>query len=85
MGTLTFSANFIKGDNFSDFLFALLAEEAHPQRGLLLKERICSSRSKFFPLRVDPIQKGGKHENGRVASPETVPSHLKNESLASFM
>ena len=25
--------------------------------GLLLKERICSSRSKFFPLRVDPIAK----------------------------
>ena len=23
--------------------------------GQLLKERICSSRSKFFPLRVDPI------------------------------
>ena len=26
--------------------------------GLLLKERICSSRSKFFPLRVDPSLKG---------------------------
>ena len=26
-------------------------------RGHLSKERICSSRSKFFPLRVDPIFK----------------------------
>ena len=26
-------------------------------RGQLLKERICSYRSKFFPLRVDPIPK----------------------------
>ena len=26
-------------------------------RGQLLKERICSLRSKFFPLRVDPISK----------------------------
>ena len=26
-------------------------------RGLLLKERNCSSRSKFFLLRVDPIQR----------------------------
>ena len=25
--------------------------------GLLLKERICSQRSKFFPLRVDPSQR----------------------------
>ena len=29
------------------------------RRDLLLKERICSSsRSKFFPLRVDPMPKG---------------------------
>ena len=26
-----------------------------PSRGQLLKERICSSRSKFSPLRIDPI------------------------------
>ena len=40
-------------------------------RGLLLKERICSPRSKFFPLRADPILKGlhcpekqtGSHKN----------------------
>ena len=44
---------------------------------LPLKERICSLKSKFFHLRVDPIEKGGKKENGRVASPAGVPIHLK--------
>ena len=31
---------------------------SHLIRGQLLKKRICSFRSKFFPLRVDPILKG---------------------------
>ena len=46
------SAIFMKGDNFSDFLFALLAEEALPKKGstlegknLLLKEQILSFKS----------------------------------------
>ena len=26
-------------------------------KGFVLKQRICSSRSKFFPLRVDPMSK----------------------------
>ena len=41
------------------------------KRGLLSKERICSHRSKFFPLRVDPFlgrlrpagKQTGSHEN----------------------
>ena len=45
---------FIKGNNFRDFLFACLTDVALPNRGLLSKERICSKRSKFFPLRVSP-------------------------------
>ena len=41
----------------------VLSEESAPisamllNRGQLLKERICSYRSKFFPVRVDPILK----------------------------
>ena len=38
-------------------------------RGQLSKERICSSRSKFFPLRVDPFKKAtlcGKQEFTQV-------------------
>ena len=33
-------------------------------------------RSKFFSLRVTPNEMGGKNENKRVASPESVPIHL---------
>ena len=36
-------------------------------------------RSKYFLLRVDPIQKGSKNENGRFASPERVPILLKKK------
>ena len=37
-----FSAIFTKGDNFCDFLFATLDNEAPLKWGLLLEERICS-------------------------------------------
>ena len=54
MGTAeSFSAMFLKGDNFRDFLFAYLEDEVFPNCSLLLKQRICSNRSKFFALRVD--------------------------------
>ena len=63
-GTLyTFSAIFDKGDNFYDLLFALL----YTYPFLTSEEGICSNRkefapkeSKFFPFRIDPIQKGDK-------------------------
>ena len=42
--------NVSKGDNFRNFLFANLADENFPKWGLLLKKRICSDGSKFFPL-----------------------------------
>ena len=44
-----------KGHNFCDFLFVFLDEQALPKCGQLLKERTCSYRSKFFPLRVDRL------------------------------
>ena len=50
------------------------------QKGLLFKERICSLWSKFFSLRVDPVEKRGNHANGRVASPEGVPIHFNLNS-----
>ena len=40
----------LKGNNSVIFIVA-----CHIPLGHLIKERICSSRSKFFPLRVDPI------------------------------
>ena len=36
-----FPAIFTKGNNFCDFLFAFLDDEALQKWGLLLKERIC--------------------------------------------
>ena len=41
------------GNNFAIFIFASLLNGDQ-----LLKERICSSRSTFFPLREDPIWEG---------------------------
>ena len=44
----------------------------YSKEGPLRKERICSEESIFFCLRVNAIEKGGKHKNGRVASPEKI-------------
>ena len=56
MGTpSSFSTMFSKGDNFPDFLFVYLEDKIFPKWDLLLKERICSYGSKFFPLKDDPI------------------------------
>ena len=42
-GTLPcFSATFTKGNNFCNILFASLDDVALSQRGLILRERICS-------------------------------------------
>ena len=45
---------FSKEDNFCDFLFAFPDNKTIPNKGLHLQERICSLRSKFFPVSVDP-------------------------------
>ena len=48
------STIFPKRNNFCDFAFAFVADQAFQNWDLLLKERICSWLSKFFPLRLDP-------------------------------
>ena len=53
-----FTFIFINGNNNCDFLLASLDDVSVPIWGQLLKERICSFRSKFFPSRVDSIEKG---------------------------
>ena len=45
---------FTKDGIICHFLFASLANETLQKYDLLLKERICSLWSKFFPLRADP-------------------------------
>ena len=44
----SFDAMFSKGDSFRDFLFVYMGAKSSQTGGLLLKERICSDRSKFF-------------------------------------
>ena len=75
-----FFTSFPRGKNLCDFQFALL-NEALSKWGLLSKERICSKRSKFFPLRVDLHWDGRQNENGRVASPESVSIHHNPTAL----
>ena len=53
-----FAIIFSKGKNFHDFLFAPLSKVPLPHWGLFSKERICSKRSKFFPLRIIPCRNG---------------------------
>ena len=65
---------FTKEDNVYDFLFALTKQFS--QRGLLLKERICSCRSKFFPSKVDTIDKGGKMKMAELLPLEIYPFTL---------
>ena len=77
-----------RGSSSAGFLFAFFFN-----RGQLLKERICSSRSKFFPLRVDLLLKGfrclwkqsGSHKScsplGKlVVKHQGVPIHLNVSS-----
>ena len=71
MYTSMFQLFFFKGNNFCYFLFASLDEETLQNWGLLLKERISSNGSKFFPFRVEP------YENDRVTSPENLSISLK--------
>ena len=64
-----------KGNNYFDFLFAPLDNEALSEWVLLFREGICCLRSKIFPLRVGSIEKGGKTRgNDKVSSPENVNS-----------
>ena len=81
-----------KDNNSAVFIFASLLNG-----GQLLKERICSCGSKFFPLREDPIFAGHYHpgtqigshkscfplQNGRKHEDETI--HLKLVVLLSSL
>ena len=65
---ISMAFNFYK-DRFCDFLFYFLENWNMSKKRSALKGKICSSRSKLFPLRVDTIEKGGKNDNDRIASP----------------
>ena len=77
MATLPCFSAIFQREHFYDFLFASLDSIALPKWGLLLKKGICSLKSKFFSLRVDPTENSGKNENGKVAFLERVSFHLE--------
>ena len=66
----------LTSNNIAETVFTLmgiLSEEASPlyfvsllSRGQLLKERICSCRSKFSPLRVDHMSKSYAHPEKQI-------------------
>ena len=61
-----------RGDNFSYFVFASLDNEILPKWGLLLREKIAYRGANSFIGGFALIEKGGRNENGRVASPKIV-------------
>ena len=66
-----------KGKQFCDFLFAFLNEK-HFQTGIYFERKEFALRgANTFLLDLTPIERGGKNKNGRVASPESVPTCLK--------
>ena len=68
---------FTTDNNFNDFLFASLDNKALQKWGSSLTGKNLLIGSKFFPVRIDSIEKGDTSENGRVDSPESVPIHLQ--------
>ena len=85
MGTLPcffFFCTFSKGDNVCGFLLASPEGQSLFKIGSTLKgKNLLPFGSKFFPLKVDPIEKKGKIEDGRVASLDIVPIHLKWQTV----
>ena len=53
-----------RGNNFVSFFYLFLKQDQLP------RERICSCRSKFFPLRVDPFLVGFYQPEKPTASPK---------------
>ena len=65
------------GDNFCDYLLALLNTQPFLKRGLHLKDRIAPMGSKFFPFQVQPSSEGRQND---FVTPETVSIPLNPES-----
>ena len=77
--TTMFSTIFTRGNNFCDFLFAFLDETALLKWDLLLQKRICSISLILVLISL----RRETNENGRVASPESVPIHLNISEIIS--
>ena len=70
----SFFSIYMKSNTF--MVSCLLSFKRNPKQGLLLKKRICSLGSKFFPLKVESHWEEEQNENGRSAFPGSVPTYL---------
>ena len=82
-----FSAIYTKGDNFCDFYFTSLSQKMFQSGSTLnpIALRTAKTLSSFgrsecnrVKKEFDPDAKGGKHENSKAASSESVSIHLKS-------
>ena len=65
-----FSVILYNEDNFCDFLFAFTASQDPFEKGLLLKERICSQREQVLSFYSGPLFRREKKQFEINASPE---------------
>ena len=74
---------FTKGNNCGDFLFAFIDNATLSNRVYSEKIEFAPEGANSFLSELTTILKGGKNENPRVASSESVPIHL-NIHVSSF-
>ena len=67
--TSMFSANFRKGDNFYDFLFAYLEDEVFPDGVYSEREEFAPMGANSFLYELTPIYMGGNNENDKSCFP----------------
>ena len=72
-----FSTMFCKGGNFRDFLYAYLEDEVFPKWVYSYRKEFALMGANSFLHEMTPIYMGGNNENDRVASPESISSHLE--------
>ena len=76
----SFSAILTRGITFMNYCLLPWAKKTPFNKGLLIKERICSFRSKFFPLKVAPMKRE-KKKMKELLSIKCVPVHLKSTCI----
>ena len=65
------------GNCFCEFPFISMDSQTFSKGDQLLMERICSLGANSFLYELTPFGNGGKNQNDRVASPESVTLYLK--------
>ena len=81
--TSIFSHHVYKGRNIGDCLLAYLEDTVFSKWGLVLWDEFASVEANSCPFKMASFYIGGKYDNDRVASPESVSLHL-NESCCIF-